>query len=383
MAAIVGIGQSSIGRDLGRSPLSLTVDACLDALADAGVDRTAIDGVSTWPGNYNPTPGFSGVGVNEIQDALRLRLTWFSGGPETPGQLGAVFNACAAIEAGLASRVLCFRTVWESTAQRQQGRSGAVASDGTVVPPGPFHWLTPFGAASPANWVALMASRHRHRYGLPAEALGAIAVNGRSNASHNPAAVFREPLTMRDYLDSPMVSEPLRRHDCDVPCDGSTAIIVAASARSGVEILSIGSARAQRPHWFQLEDECGIAVDDAASMLWARTDLTPDDVDVAQLYDGFSFLALQWLEALRFCGPGESADFVTGMDHIGLGGSLPLNTGGGQLSAGRLHGFGLLHEACVQLRGLGGDRQIPGRADVAVVSAGGGPLAGCLLLGRA
>jgi len=125
-----------------------------------------------------------------------------------------------------------------------------------------------------------------------------------------------------------------------------------------------------------------MAMRDAGAMLWERTDLSPADVDVAELYDGFSFIAMAWLEALGFCGKGESGAFIEGGDAIALEGSLPLNTHGGQLSAGRLHGFGFLHEAALQLWGEGEARQVPGDPRVAVAAAGGGPLGGCLLLGR-
>ncbi|MCB0961435.1 MAG: hypothetical protein KDB04_18160, partial [Acidimicrobiales bacterium] len=113
-----------------------------------------------------------------------------------------------------------------------------------------------------------------------------------------------------------------------------------------------------------------------------RTSLTPADVDVAELYDGFSFLAMVWLEALGFCGPGESGPFIDGGGRIALDGELPVNTHGGQLSAGRLHGFGFIHEAVLQLRGEAGDRQVPGRCEVAAVANGGGPVAGSMLLVR-
>ena len=125
-----------------------------------------------------------------------------------------------------------------------------------------------------------------------------------------------------------------------------------------------------------------MAARDAAASMWERTELGPTDVDIAQLYDGFSVLPLVWLEALGFCGRGESGPFVDGGSRIALDGELPLNTAGGQLSAGRLHGFGLLHEACVQLRGDGGERQVPGRHEVAAVANGGGPIAGTMLLTR-
>jgi acetyl-CoA acetyltransferase len=116
--------------------------------------------------------------------------------------------------------------------------------------------------------------------------------------------------------------------------------------------------------------------------MWSRTDLGPADVDVAQLYDGFSFITLEWLESLGFCGRGEAGAYLEGGTRIALDGELPLNTSGGQLAAGRLHGFGLLHEACLQLRGEADERQVPG-AEVAVVSNGGLPNMGCVLLTKA
>jgi acetyl-CoA acetyltransferase len=149
-----------------------------------------------------------------------------------------------------------------------------------------------------------------------------------------------------------------------------------------VRFEAAGTALHGRPSWDQFDDLTTMALRDAAAMLWSRTDLRPADVDVAELYDGFSFIALCWLEALGFCGRGEGGPFVEGGARIGPGGELPLNTHGGQLSGGRLHGYGFLHEAVTQLRGEGGERQVPGRPEVAVAAAGGGPLGGCVLLTR-
>jgi acetyl-CoA acetyltransferase len=123
-----------------------------------------------------------------------------------------------------------------------------------------------------------------------------------------------------------------------------------------------------------------MAAHDAAATLWERTKLTPADVDVAQLYDGFSFLTVMWLEALGFCGHGEVGRFIEGGERIALDGQLPLNTSGGQLSGGRLHGMGFLHEACLQLWNDAGDRQVRGNPEVAVVGTGGGPVGGAMLL---
>jgi acetyl-CoA acetyltransferase len=338
-------------------------------------------------------PGFSGVGVVELQDALRLRLRWFTGGLEMPGQLGSVIDAALAVAAGLASHVVCFRTVTEASAQGKGGRasvttggSGGGGGGGGFRMGGFMQWTLPFGAPSAATWIGMMAQRHFHEFGTTREQLGQIPINARRNAGLNPNAIYTEPMTMDDYLGARMISTPLGLYDCDVPADGSTAIIVSRAdsapdlRRAPVRVEAVGSAIRGRPSWDQWEDLTTMACRDAAAMLWERTDLTPSDVDVAELYDGFSFICLAWLEALGFCGHGEGGPFVEGGTRIARDGELPLNTHGGQLSAGRLHGYGFLHEACLQLWGEAGQRQVPGAPEVAVAAAGGGPLAGCLLL---
>lgn len=387
-AAVTGIGQSAVGRRLGLDPLGLTADACLAAIEDAGLTREQIDGLSTYPGGNMPgAPGFTGAGVTEVQDMLRLELDWFSGGSELPGQLGAVINACAAVATGLARHVLCFRTVWESTAQGGGRRAGiGTGGGGSYKASGFMQWNLPYGAASAAVWIGMMAQRHFHEFGTTREQMAQIALNARKNAALNPAAVYREPMTLDDYMAARMISEPFCLYDCDAPVDGSTAIIVSAVDAAGdcrkppLRVEAVGSALRGRPSWDQFDDLTTMALRDAGAMLWERTDLKPSDVHVAELYDGFSFIAMAWLEALGFCEKGASGPFIEGGDSIALDGPLPLNTHGGQLSAGRLHGFGMMHEACLQLWGEGGERQVPGDPSVAVAAAGGGPLGGCLLL---
>jgi acetyl-CoA acetyltransferase len=234
----------------------------------------------------------------------------------------------------------------------------------------------------------LVAKRHMHEYGTTREQLGAIAVNARSNAMLNPRALYREPLTLEDYLSARIITEPLCLYDCDAPIDGSTVVIV--SSREAARDLrkpplcieAMSGAFHGRNSWDQFADLTGMAASDAGRHLWELTDLKPADVDVANLYDGFSILTLIWLEALGFCAKGDSGAFVEGGARIARDGVLPLNTGGGQLSAGRLHGFGLLWETCIQLWGEGGERQVSGNPQVGVTAAGGGPLGGCLLLTR-
>jgi acetyl-CoA acetyltransferase len=388
---ISGVGQSDVARRLGRSGLELTIDACLAAIADAGLTREDIDGLSTYPGAMDTPPGFSGAGAIELQDALRLELDWFNGGIEMSGQLGSVATACAAVACGYATHVLCFRTVYEGSAQGTKGRASVTfggGGGGGFRAGGFMQWSLPYGAPSAANWIALYAQRHFYEFGTTREQMAQIALNARRNAGLNPKAIYRDPMSMEDYFAARMISTPFCLYDCDVPVDGSTAVIVSSGDTAGslrkppVRVESVGTAIHGRPSWEQWDDLTTMALRDAGRMLWEGTDLTPGDVDVAELYDGFSFITMAWLEALGFCGKGESGPFVEGGGRICLEGELPLNTNGGQLSAGRLHGYGFLHEACTQLWGEAGERQVPGSPEVAVAAAGGGPQGGCLLLTR-
>lgn len=391
-AVISGIGQSAVGRRLGRSALDLTVEAALAAIADAGLTRDDIDGLATYPGGGFGPAGFGGPGTPDVQDALRLRLAWHDGGMEGPAQLRAVIAACTAVATGLARHVLVYRTVTEGTAQgggHRQGIGGSPQGGGGIPRfSGWLQWTLPYGAVSAVNWLAMVASRRMHEFGLTREELGGLAVSTRAHAARNPHAIYRDPLTLDDYLAARMISTPLCLFDCDAPCDGATAVVVshrdhaADAPHPVVGVHAVGTALRGRPSWDQFDDMTTMAARDAAAAMWARADVGPGDVDVAELYDGFSILTLVWLEALGFCGRGESGPFVVGGRRIGLDGALPLNTAGGQLSGGRLHGFGLLHEACVQLRHQGGERQVPGGPEVAVVANGGGPLAGSMVLTR-
>lgn len=389
-ACITGVGQSQIGRRLYRDPLELTIEGCLAAIDDAGLAVSDIDGLSTYPGFAIGNPGFSGASAVEVHDAMRLELDWFDSGIETSGQLGAVIKACLAVGAGLAKHVLCFRSVFEGSAQGGGGRQGIGADGGAGFrASGPLAWSLPFAAPSAAIWIAMFAQKHFHEYGTTREQLAQIALNGRKNAALNPNAIYRDPMSMDDYFAARMIAEPFCLFDCDVPCDGATAFVVSHADHANdlrkppIRVEAVGTALRGRPSWDQFDDLTTMATRDAGAHLWTRTDLRPGDVDILEAYDGFSFLTLSWIEALGFCEPGEGGAFIEGGDRIARDGELPLNTHGGQLSAGRLHGFGFLHEACVQLRGEGGDRQVPKPPRVAVAAAGGGNTCGCMLLSRA
>lgn len=386
-AVVTGMGMSEIGRRLMRDPMALTVDASLAAISDAGLTRDDIDGVCTYPGNVPGAGGFSGAGAHELIDVLRLKPNWHNSGLEQAGQLGSIVAAMMAVATGLCRHVLCFRTVWEATYVQLQ-RTGQIRySGGGGRLSGGMEWRIPYGAASAANWIALYCSRYMHEYGLTREQLGQIAVNNRKNAALTPYAVYKEPMTLDDYLNARMVSTPLGLFDCDVPCDASVAFVIshkdtARDCRRGraVGFEAVGTANTERVSWDQGDLRYLTGIEGAANMLWQRTDLRQQDIDMVQLYDGFSFNALCWLEKLGFCGAGEAGAFLEGGRRIARDGELPLNTNGGQLSGGRLHGYGFLHEACVQLLGEAGERQVPNNPQTAIATSGGGVPGSALLL---
>jgi acetyl-CoA acetyltransferase/uncharacterized OB-fold protein len=376
--ALTGIGMSEIGRRLMRAPLSLTIDACERAIADAGLTMDDIDGLSTYPGAGGFGP-FSEGGVTAVESALGIRPTWHNGGIETFGPGGSVIAAMLAVANGLARHVLCFRTLWEAT-------HGELMKQGKIPPMmRTDSWFFPFGAVSAAHTLAQNAQRHFHRYGTTRETLGWIALNQRANAALNPTAIYRKPLTMEEYLEARMITTPFGLYDCDVPCDGAVAVIVSHvdvardMAKPPVLVEAVGTQIIERLDWDQSTLTHEPQSLGQAAHMWSRTSLQPKDVDVAELYDGFTINCLSWIEALGFCGIGEAKDFLDGGTNIARDGVLPLNTHGGQLSHGRTHGMGLMHEAVTQLRGEGGDRQVKD-ARVGVVSSGGLTPSGAILL---
>ena len=382
--ALTGVGQSRVGRRLMVDPIELAVEAAEAAVADAGLTMADIDGISTYPGRTG-TPGMSEGGVTPLVEALGLQPTWINGAGDTNGQAGAIIAGMLAVSAGLCRHVLCVRTVWEAS-------YAAMVRDGSWEPSTgrATHMLeerAPYGAMSAANWIGIHASQYFHRYAADRSLLGSIAVVTREHASRNPEAVYRDPLTLDDYYNARIVTTPFGLYDCDVPVDGAVGVVVSAVEAAGdrlqppVLVEAVGTQIAERLSWDQGTLTHEPQTWGPARHLWTRTTLRPADVDVALLYDGFTFNAVSWLEALGFCGPGEATDFLDGGRAIGLDGVLPLNPHGGQLSAGRLHGFGHVREAMLQLRRQAGERQVAD-ADIAVVTTGGGAPGGALLLRR-
>ena len=383
-AVISGIGQSVIGRQVDRSGFQLTIDAILAAVEDAGLTIDDIDGLAMFPGGGAANlPGYANGNLYEVQDALRITTSWRQGIVE--GMSLPFYGPTQAVATGQARHAVIWRTVKEGTASHKAGGRPAYGSTKPAAE-GPLAWLLPIGMLSPVCQVAPYAARYMHEYGVTREQLAWIPVTQRAHAALHPDAVYRSPLTIDDYLGSRMISSPICLYDCDVPADGATAIVVSAvetapDLRAPVRIEAMAGAVDGRPSWDQWEDMGRVGYAAAAAM-WARTGLRPGDVDVAQLYDGFTIEAVWWLEALGFCGTGEAGAFVDGGKRIALGGELPLNTWGGQLSGGRLHAaFGHTAEAVRQLRGEAGDRQVV-RAEVAAVTNAGGFEAGAALLTR-
>ncbi|MGB9223579.1 thiolase family protein [Mycobacterium sp.] len=391
-AIVSGIGISRIGRRTGIPGLDLTMEAVRTAIEDAGLAPGDIDGIAT----LGDTP------AQQVNAELQIEAADCGSGFGTGGLLSPVMSACRAVSERRARHVVIYRTI-----QMLGGTVPVKQEEPDENAPAPAlsrMFETPEGEPKPAvgamddvkdlvaaqaysaaNWLALNCRRHMHLYGTTKEQLGWIALNGRRNAALNPRAVYRDPMTMADYLGARLVSTPFGLLDCDVPIDGSVAVVVshAEYARDcphrAVAVEAIGGSDGAGG-WFHRADYPKMSMSDATAQMWSRTELTPADLDVAQLYDGFTFLTMAWLEALGVCGDGEAGPFVEGGTRIARDGKLPLNTYGGQLSAGRMHGYWALHEGCLQLRGEAGERQLSRRPEVGVVSVGGGPVAGCMLL---
>jgi len=377
--AICGVGYSTVGRRLGLSVNDLVIQATNAALHDSGLDRSSIDGLCS-------------VGSETLDDAWTLGiapLNWFhTASAAGPAFAPAALSAIAAITSGFCETAIALRIIQQqpNSAQLLQGGSNSPAAARLAATSDKRQFSTPFGAGNPAQFGGLMMQRYMIEYGTTEEQFGAHAVAQRSHAMLNEDALLRDPLSLDQYLASPFVSKPLRLLDCDYPCDSGSAVIFtteerARDLRQPVVLVESYALSAIRDQNFEImADMVRTAPAHCAANLWRRTDLKPDDVDTAQLYDGFSVIAFQWLEALGFCGPGEAGPFVEA-GHSRLGGQLPLNTDGGACNVGRRHGANFCIEATRQLRGECGARQVAD-AKVAAWANGVGPFAGAALLVR-
>jgi acetyl-CoA acetyltransferase len=381
--AAVGVGYSTTGRKTGLTSWQLAIQAAKAAMDDAGMTPADIDGISLLWGVAGPAPaGLDTVDPMDLGYMLGIRgLSWY--GTAGPSYIGPAIQGVAAIRAGLARTVLTLRIINQrlSSSEELQGTSRL----GPTVAPGDSCFTAPFGSVSPVfSIAALPARRHMDLFGTTEEQFGAHVVAQRHHASLNDDALFRDPITVEDYLAARYVATPVRILDCDYPVDSASAVIFTGADRARdcrkppVWVESMAYSSIKYVTFENLDDFNESSPFHAARQLWSHTDLTPADVDCAQLYDGFTIIVFQWLEALGFCQLGESGPFVEA-GHTRLGGRLPVNTDGGACNVGRRHGANFCIESIRQLRGEGGVRQVPD-AEVAVWANAVGPFSGAMLM---
>jgi acetyl-CoA acetyltransferase len=362
--AIVGIGRTEYTRRSGRTTKSMAVAACRDALADANLAPADVDGMCTFQAgdSIHPMEVSWALGQYELQWSNAM----LGGGNLVADQ---VATAAAVIEAGLCRAVLIYRSL--------NGRSGYRFGtvEGPMQVPGPNQFDAKAGFIVPPYWFAMWARRHMHVYGTTNEDLGAIAVQQRAHAVPNEHAVRRDPMTLDQYLEGRWIAEPFRVYDCTTEVDGAVAILVAgeeAVAQSGREpIWLVGSSNTQSgAGWSQATDTTKKYASIAGPRIWERTGLSPADMDVACIYDCFTYTVLASMEGFGFCEPGSVGEFYR-EGRATYGGDVVVNPHGGLLSEGYIHGLNHHYEAALQLRGEAGDRQVAD-ARLALVTAGGG-----------
>jgi acetyl-CoA acetyltransferase len=363
VAAIAGVGETGFARPArgsGESPgdLALALDASRRALRDAGLTIADVDGLM---------PPYMGAGAEDLIANLGLgnitHVAQVNLGGASP--VAAVGQAAAAIAAG-AARCVLVPSGWAGySGQRARGLAGVDAS--TPYRRAVRDIYAMHGVNAPSQLYALMARRHMEQYGTTSFDLGAVAVSTRRHAMSNRSALMREPLTLEQHQASRWIVEPYRLLDCCLETDGGAAVVVLAAddprLRSGDGAVLIAGAAAARPseplEMFNRADFFETGLTAAAPAAFAMAGLGPSDMDMAQIYDCFTFEVIQQLEEAGFCARGEGGRFVSS-GSIAPGGALPVNTHGGLLSQG--HGLGMNHvvEAVQQLRGRAGDGQVPG-----------------------
>lgn len=375
--AIAGVGYSTIGRHTGLSQNELVIQASLAALEDAGMTVNEIDGLTT-------------VGSDAVTDAWMLGITplsFWNSAMSAPAFVYAAHQAITAIASGFCETALALRIIQQQPTGQKLLEGGGKAHPMTAMmsrAAGDRQFLLPFGAGSPVNWAGLLTQRHMSQFGTTEEQFGHQVIAQRSHAALNEDAFFREPLTMDEYLASRYVSKPLRILDCDYPCDSGSAVIFtteerARDARKPPVLVEAAALTAIRDINFEiLSDMAVTSPKPCADELWSRTELGPEDLSTAHLYDGFSVITFQWLEALGICGPGEAGPFVE-EGNTRLGGKIPVNTDGGACNVGRRHGANFCIEAVRQLRGECDTRQVAD-ASVSVFTNSFGPFCGAVLL---
>ncbi|MET7722183.1 thiolase C-terminal domain-containing protein [Streptomyces mirabilis] len=380
--AVVGVSLSDCGRVDDATPYALHAQAARRALADAGMDRSLVDGFAS--------AGLGTLPPVEVAEYLGLRPTWVDStavGGSTWEVMAA--HATDAIAAGHADAVLL---VYGSTA-RADIKAGRRTGNLSFGARGPLQFEVPYGHTLIAKY-AMAARRHMHTYGTTLEQLASVAVQARANAALNPEAMFRTPITTDDVLSGPMIADPFTKLHCCLRSDGGAAVLLAAEEyvrdcrTAPVWILGTG----EHVSHTTMSEWPDFTVSPAAvsgRLAFERAGVRPDEIDVAELYDAFTYMTLVTLEDLGFCAKGEGGQFVE-KGRLTVGGELPVNTDGGGLSAQHpgMRGLFLLVEAVRQLRGEAGERQVRktgGRLpELAVASGTGGWFcsSGTVVLGR-
>lgn len=364
--AITGVGQTEFSRSSGRSVNRLAAEAIRAACSDAGIEPRHLDGV---------VPFVLGPSAEDVAGMFGLENLNFSLVPRLGGAsaVGTLEAAAVALQSGLASYVVVFVARNGASGIRAQGRAAA-AMPGTQFR---TSLEAPHGISTPGQWYSTIARRHMHEFGTTREQLGSVALTMRRHAQLNPhAQMHGRELTMEAYLGSRMIADPYLLFDCCLETDGAGAVILTTADRAAdgpqppVELLSATSARATNPDdLFSRADyfDCGLTR--AAPRAFQVAAIKPSEVDVALIYDCFTFELIHQLEEAGFCARGQGGPFVAD-GGIGLGGHLPVNPHGGLLSEGHIGGMNHVIEAVTQLRRGGGERQVAD-AEIAAVTGWG------------
>lgn len=379
-AAVTGIGWTEYSRQSGRSVLSLALEACQKAIDDAGIDIDRVDGIINYGLNDTVYPHAvaTGLGLPNVRHEVMNQ----AGGNMCVATLA---QAAMAIEADMASNVLIFRAMNGRSETRLGGTGGSVARAR-----GEAQFTKPVGWMSYPQYIAMMARRHMVKYGTTSEDFAHVATTFRKHAALNERAMLRDPMTIEDHQNSRMIVEPFHLYDICLESDGACALLVSGAdeARSldkqPVYILGASHGGGPRPGYafdgfFTTEDMADMYAKYIADDLWRKAGVGPDDIDVASIYDCFTYSVITQLEGFGFCKPGEGGQYVRD-GGIGLGGRLPVNPNGGMLSEAYIHGLNGTVEMVSQLRGDSGARQVDG-AEVALATGFGGTTGSGVVLG--
>ncbi|QIX53588.1 lipid-transfer protein [Rhodococcus sp. DMU1] len=382
VCAIVGVGESDYSKDSGTSVTALAAAASRAALADAGLDPADVDGVIRNDMDL--------VSCAALADAIGARnLTYYGeAGPGGSGPAAMVAQAVGAIMSGQASTVVVFR----SLNGRSGNRFGLSSEPATTTGGGESmtEFFGPYGLLSPGQFFALLAQEYMYKTGTTSEQLGHIALAARRHANNNPRAqMYARKMTLDDYLDSRMLSSPLRLFDYCLETDGAAAVVVTSTARARdlrqtpAVIRAAAMASGPRPQPGQMypvlmrDNPLDMPSRYCAETLYRRAGLGPKEVDSAQLYDCFTITALLQVEDYGFCDRGEAGEFAAAGE-LEIGGSIPFNTSGGHMSEGYIHGMNHIVEGVRQIRGTSSN-QVPG-ASVSLVTSAPPPSTSALIL---